>query len=59
MHTNIHRQSGLGAYDNANDELAQTITLPAGTTLTLRFWWPMTTLEANHPWDTLDVVPSQ
>ena len=46
----------LGAYDNANDELAQTITLPAGTTLTLRFWWQMTTLEANHPWDTLDVT---
>ena len=46
----------LGAYDSANDELAQTLTLPAGTTLTLRFWWQMTTLEANHPWDTLDVT---
>ena len=46
----------LGAYDNANDELAQTLTLPTGTTLTLRFWWQMTTLEANHPWDTLDVT---
>jgi len=46
----------LGAYDNANDELAQTITLPAGTTLTLRFWWQMTTQETNHPWDTLNVT---
>ena len=46
----------LGAYDNANDELAQTITLPAGATLTLHFWWQMTTLEPNHPWDTLDVT---
>jgi hypothetical protein len=46
----------LGAYDNANDELAQTITLPAGTTPTLRFWWQMTTQEADHPWDTLNVT---
>lgn len=46
----------LGAYDNANDELAQTITLPAGATLTLRFWWQMTTREADHPWDILDVT---
>ena len=46
----------LGAYDSANDELAQTITLPAGTTLTLRFWWQMTTQEADHPWDTLNIT---
>jgi len=46
----------LGAYDSANDELTQTITLPAGTTLTLRFWWQMATQEVDHPWDTLNVT---
>jgi hypothetical protein len=46
----------LAAYNLANDELAQTITLPAGTALTLRFWWQMTTQETNHPWDNLDVT---
>lgn len=46
----------LGAYDNADDELAQTITLPAGTTPTLRFWWQMTTQEIDHPWDALSVT---
>ena len=46
----------LGAYNSANDELSQTVTLPAGATLTLRLWWQMTTSEANHPWDDLNVT---
>ncbi len=46
----------LGGYNNANDALSQDVTLPAGTSITLRFWWHMTTQETNHPWDTLDVT---
>ncbi len=46
----------LGAYNSANDELSQTVTLPVGATLTLRLWWQMTTSEVNHPWDELNVT---
>jgi hypothetical protein len=46
----------LAAYNNADDELAQAITLPGGTTAVLRFWWQMMTQEVNHPRDTLDIT---
>ncbi len=46
----------LGARDNADDRLEQAITLPAGKTATLRFWWHMLTEEPDHPWDTLEVT---
>jgi hypothetical protein len=46
----------LGARNNAGDRLEQIITLPAGKTATLRFWWHMLTEEPDHPWDTLEVT---
>jgi hypothetical protein len=46
----------LGARNNANDRLEQTITLPAGQHATLRFWWHMLTEEPDHPWDMLDIT---
>lgn len=46
----------LGARNNADDRLEQSITLPAGQTATLRFWWHMLTEEPDHPWDTLEVT---
>jgi hypothetical protein len=32
------------------------VTLPAGTIITLRLWWQVTTEETSHPWDTLDAT---
>jgi thermitase len=46
----------LGGYNNADDQLSQEVTLPAGTQITLRFWWQMSTEETSHPWDTLDIA---
>jgi len=46
----------LGARNNADDRLEQAITLPAGKSATLRFWWLMLTEEPDHPWDTLEVT---
>lgn len=46
----------LAGYNNADDELAQVVSLPAGATITLRLWWQVTTEETTHPWDTLDVT---
>ncbi len=46
----------LGGYNNANDELAQIVSLPAGAAITLRLWWQATTEETTHPWDTLDAT---
>lgn len=46
----------MGGYNNANDELAQGIVLPAGNAITLSFWWQMMTQETTHFWDTLDVT---
>jgi hypothetical protein len=46
----------LGGYNNANDELAQVVTLPSGATLAMQFWWQMMTQETTHPWDALDVT---
>jgi hypothetical protein len=45
----------LGGYNNAYDELAQIVTIPAGSASKLRFWWQMSTLESTHPWDSLEV----
>lgn len=46
----------LGGYNNANDELAQVVSLPAGAAIALRLWWQVTTEETTHPWDTLDAT---
>jgi len=59
--SSLHPHSGLigaylGGYDNADDELAQTINLPADSVVSLTFWWQITTEETSHPWDTLDVT---
>ncbi len=43
----------LGGYNNANDTIYQTITVPTNGTLT--YWWYMTTQETSHPWDYLRV----
>ena len=43
----------LGGYNNANDTIYQTITVPTNGTLT--YWWYMTTQETTHPWDYLRV----
>ena len=45
----------LGGRNNANDELGQGLTLPAGQTSILRFWWHMLTTETSHPADHLDI----
>jgi hypothetical protein len=46
----------LGARNNADDRLEQTISLPAGQNATLRFWWQMLTEEPDHWWDKLEVT---
>lgn len=46
----------LGARNNADDRIEQSVTLPAGQVTTLRFWWHMLTEEPDHPWDTLEVT---
>lgn len=43
----------LGGYNNANDQIYQTITVPSNGTLT--YWWYMTTQETSHPWDYMRV----
>jgi subtilisin family serine protease len=47
------RSAYLGGYNNANDQIYQTITIPSNGTLT--YWWYMTTQESSHPWDYLRV----
>jgi subtilisin family serine protease len=39
----------LGGYNNAVDQIYQTITVPSNATLT--YWWYMSTQETTHPWD--------
>ena len=43
----------LGGYNNANETIYQTITVPTNGTLT--YWWYMSTRETTHPWDYLRV----
>jgi subtilisin family serine protease len=43
----------LGGYNNGNDTIYQTITVPTNGVLT--YWWYMTTQETTHPWDYLRV----
>ncbi|MDQ5852182.1 MAG: S8 family serine peptidase, partial [Chloroflexota bacterium] len=43
----------LGNYNNANDAIYQTITVPSNGTLT--YWWYMSTQETSHPYDYLRV----
>lgn len=43
----------LGGYNNANDTIYQTVTVPANGTLS--YWWYMSTQETTHPWDYLRV----
>lgn len=39
----------LGDYNNATDQIYQTITVPSGGKLT--YWWYMSTQETSHAWD--------
>lgn len=42
----------LGGYNYANDELYQSVTIPADViSATLSYWWLMQTQEQTHPWD--------
>lgn len=43
----------LGGYNNANDQIYQTITIPSNGTLS--YWWYMSTQETTHPWDYMRV----
>ncbi|HET6312958.1 MAG TPA: S8 family serine peptidase [Chloroflexia bacterium] len=43
----------LCGYNNCNDNIYQTVTVPTNGTLT--YWWYMTTQETSHPWDYLRV----
>jgi hypothetical protein len=43
----------LCGYNNCNDQIYQTITVPSNGTLT--YWWYMTTQETTHPWDYMRV----
>jgi thermitase len=43
----------LCGYNNCNDQIYQTVTVPTNGTLT--YWWYMTTQETSHPWDYMRV----
>jgi thermitase len=43
----------LCGYNNCNDQIYQTVAVPANGTLS--YWWYMTTQETSHPWDYLYV----
>ena len=45
----------LAGYNNAVDQVAQTVQLPAGQTITLQVWWYMSTTEVSHSWDSLAI----
>jgi bacillopeptidase F (M6 metalloprotease family) len=45
----------LGGVDNAQDQIRQTLTLPANQKLTLTFWWLVNTTEMNAGWDGMTV----
>lgn len=46
----------LGGVNNADDRLSQALTLPAGTTLTLKAWWYLATAETAGTFDTLTIA---
>ena len=48
--------AALGGRNSGQDELEQERSLPAGQSVTLRFWWRVTTQETTHPFDTLEVM---
>lgn len=59
--SNFNPHTGsLGAYmggvNNADDRLSQALTLPAGTTLTLKAWWYLATAETAGTFDTLTIA---
>ena len=59
--SNFNPHTGsLGAYmggvNNADDRLSQALTLPAGTTLTLKAWWYLATAETADTFDTLTIA---
>lgn len=43
----------LCGYNNCNDQIYQTVTVPTNGTLT--YWWYMSTQETSHPWDYMRV----
>jgi subtilisin family serine protease len=43
----------LCGYNNCNDQIYQTISVPTNGTLT--YWWYMSTQETTHPWDYMRV----
>ena len=45
----------LAGVDNAQDQLWQTVTLPADQKLTLTFWWLINTGELSSGWDGMTV----
>ena len=46
----------LGGYNNANDSIAQTVTIPTGViSATVQYWWLLETTESDHPHDYLYV----
>jgi hypothetical protein len=45
----------LGGVNNAQDQLRQTLTLPANQKLTLTFWWLVNTIEMSAGWDGMTV----
>jgi len=47
------RSVWLCGYNNCNDTIYQTLTVPANGTLS--YWWYMTTQETTHPWDYMRV----
>ncbi|MEO6457999.1 MAG: S8 family serine peptidase [Chloroflexia bacterium] len=47
------RSVWLCGYNNCNDNIYQTLTVP--TNGTLSYWWYMTTQETSHPWDYMRV----
>lgn len=45
----------LGGVDNAQDQIRQTLALPANQKLTLSFWWLVNTTEMSAGWDGMTV----